>query len=104
MEGIDIDSVRRLTSVPRKDVKRILAGESKQLEVTKSLVNLLHNIIRVGSVPVSTTQRTYFDKHADKVWSLLSKTTSLHQKKKTLESNIDLVLNIAASCPTVDGS
>ena len=73
-------------------------------ELTKSLLNLLYNIIRVGSVKVSATQRSYFDKHANLVLKLLAKSTPLAWKKRQLQRNLPLVLNIAASCPRVVGS
>jgi hypothetical protein len=104
MDGVDVDAIRKIQSSDRHQVKQILKGESRQLEVTKSLLNLVHNIVRVGSVPVSAHQRAFLDKNADLVLRLLNKKTSLKAKKDILESHPSLVLNIAASWHTVDGS
>ena len=83
----------------RHKVKRQLQEESKDLEITKSLLNLLHNIVNMGSVPVSRSQKDFFDSHAGIVNELLSSKKSLQVKKKLLESNISLTINIAGSCP-----
>ena len=104
MEGIDTSLITNLHRVDRKQVGKLLKNESKQLEVTKSLLNLLHNIVRVGSVEVSETQRQFFDKHTNLVLKLLAKSTPLAWKKRQLQRNVPLVLNIAASCPFVAGS
>ncbi len=103
MEGCAVDLVSRLLQVSRPDVRRMLKNESRQLELTKSLLNLLHNIVIVGSVPVSPTQKAFFDAHSNLVLSLTSKSKSLKWKKDQLEKNVALVLNIAASCPIVAG-
>ena len=42
--------------------------------------------------------------HSDLVLDLLSPKKSLKWKKRQLENHIPLVINIAASCPTVAGS
>jgi len=104
MEGCEVAFVRQLSQIPRKEVKKLLQSESGQLEFTKSLLNLLHNIVVVGSVPVSSTQKAFFDSHSNLVLSLLSKSKSLSWKKHQLEKNVALIINIAASCPTVAGS
>ena len=104
MEGCAVGRVADITRVPRRQVKRILDSESDQLEVTKSLVNILYNIVIVGSVPPTETQRAFFDKHSDIVFQLVSRSKALYWKKEALRENISLVINIAASCHTVAGS
>lgn len=104
MEGCAVDTVSRIPRVPRGGVKGIIQSESKQLEVTKSLLNLLENAIVVGSIPVSATQRAFFDANTVLILNLLSKRKSLTWKKAALAKNIALVINIAALCPTVAGS
>ena len=104
MEGCVVGRVAEISRAPRRQVKRILDSESDQLEVTKSLVNILYNIVIVGSVPPSATQRAFFDKHADIVFQLVSRSRALHWKKEALRENISLVINISASCHTVAGS
>ena len=104
MEGCDCGLISRLLQVSRQDVRRLFKAESNQLELTKSLLNLLYNIVIVGSVPVSPTQKAFFDAHSNLVLSLTSKSKSLKWKKAKLEKNVALVLNIAAACPIVAGS
>jgi len=103
MENIDIAAVQQLTRVSRTKLRQLLKSESRQLELSKSLLNLLHNIIRVGSVPVSETQKRFFDKNANLVLKLLDRRQPLAWKKSQLERNAALVLNIASSCPVVAG-
>jgi hypothetical protein len=104
MENFEHELVCQLARVNRAQIKRRLKDESGRLELTKSLLNLLYNIVKVGSVPVSETQKRFFDRNATLVLKLLNKSTSLKWKKQQLQRNAALVLNIAASCPTVAGS
>ena len=103
LEGCLCDAVSRLPHLNRSQVLQVLQGESKDLEITKSLLNLLHNIVRVGSVPVTKAQKDFFDSHAQLVLGLLNATKPLKWKKAALEANLPLVVNIAASCPTAAG-
>ena len=98
MDGCDA-VISSFPSLSKRQIRRILQGESRRFEVTKSLLNLLYNIVTVGSVAVSDGQRAYFDKNTELVWLLLSSSISLARKKASLEENISLVVNIAASCP-----
>lgn len=103
MEGCVVERVAEISKVPRRQIKRIINSESDQLEVTKSLLNILYNIVIVGSIPPTTTQRAFFDNHSDLVFQLVSNSKALHWKKQALLENIPLVINIAASCHTVGG-
>lgn len=103
MDGCDIEIISQLSRTSRYQVSKIINSESIELEITKSLLNLLYNIVHIGSVPVSPTQKAYFDKHSQLVFDLLKKSKSLKWKKAQLENNVSLVINIAASCPTVAG-
>ena len=106
MEGCDTDVIARIAETPRAQVPRILKFESGQLEVTKSLLNLLFNAVIVGSLPVSLTQKVYFDNNANLVHQLVGTSKSLTWKKKELTENSSLAINIASLCPshTVAGS
>lgn len=104
MEGFDIETIALIPRISRQQVSRLVQNEPSSLPVTKSLLNLLYNIVQVGSVPVSQTQKAYLDSHSELVLALLTKTRSLKWKKTQLERNPALVINIAASCPTVAGS
>ncbi len=87
----------------KRKARAVLNGESRELEVTKSLLNVLDNAVLVGSIPVSPVQKEYLDQHSAVVWQLLAKSGSLSAKKALLQANIPLVVAIAASCPTVVG-
>jgi hypothetical protein len=104
MEGLDIDRICRIPQLSKPDIRKLLKAESTELEVTVSLLNLLHNIVRVGSVSVSRTQKDFLDKNSALVLQLLSKNRSISWKKSQLETNIPLVITIAGSCPTIAGS
>ncbi len=103
MDGCDAEIIKQIHRLPRAKVRQLLTKESSDLEVSKSLLNLLFNIVIVGSLPVTVTQKAFFDQHSDLVHELLGR-RSLKWKKAQLEKDIGLVLNIAASCPTVVGS
>ena len=104
MEGCAVGRVVEITTVPRRQVWKILDSESDQLEVTKSLVNILYNLVIVGSITPSPTQRVFFDKHSETVFQLLSLSRPLYWKKQELRENISLVIQIATSCLTAAGS
>lgn len=103
MDGC-LESISVFQKLSKRQVGAILLNESSQFEVTRSLLNLLHNIVLVGSVPASQEQKKIIDKHADLVWLLLSDSKSLKWKRKVFADNIDLVNCISASCPTIAGS
>ena len=74
-------------------------SESRHLELTKSLLNLLHNIVIVESVEASDNQKIVIDYHEPIIWKLLDDTTNLTAKKRLFERNVDLVQALAESCP-----
>jgi hypothetical protein len=104
MDGCATDIISQISQTPRAAVSLILKGETNNFQVTRSLLNLLHNAVIVGSLPVSHTQRQFFDSKADLVRQLLSNSKSLAWKKALLIGHPALVINIAALCPTVAGS
>lgn len=103
MEGCEVGRVSEISRIPRRQVKRIIESESDQLEVTKSLLNILYNIVIVGSILPTVSQRAFFNKHSEIVLELVSRSRPLHWKKQVLQESISLVINIAASCHTVAG-
>lgn len=98
MEGCLCEVLSKFSTYSRIQIRDTLYSESRQLEITKSILNVLHNIVVVKSIEVTRTQKDYFDKKEQLVWELLS-TKSLKSKKTILESNPDLVACIAYSCP-----
>jgi hypothetical protein len=102
MEGVDTEIVKELAKSTRHEITVILGKESAQFEVTKTLLNILHNLVRVGSIPADKRKRKFFDDHSNLVLDLLSTRRSLKYKKKALARNPLVVINIATSWPTVD--
>ena len=94
------DVVSRLPHQNRGEVLQTLQSEPANLPVTKSLLNILENAVRIGSLPVSKVQKDFLDSHAQTVLALLNARKSLKWKKSALEANIPLVVNIASLCPT----
>lgn len=104
MEGCDIKAICQIPRLSKREITKLLKEESGKLEITKSLLNLLYNIVEVESVPVTKIQIDIFKKYWGTVDELLSTGKSYKWKKAKLASNLNLVINIAASCPTVAGS
>lgn len=104
MNGCDVSAISRIAKTPRAQVSSILKSESSQNEVTKSLLNLLYNAVIVGSLPVSVTQKSFFDNNSLLVHNLLDNSKSIKVKKELLQKHPSLVINIASLCPTVAGS
>ena len=102
MEGVDKVALLEIAKAPVSEIKYIIQAEGPNLVVTKSLLNVLHNLILVGSIPVTTRKRAFFDQEAHLVAQLLSSSQSLAWKKRVLEANPSVALNIATSCPFVD--
>lgn len=102
MDGVDREAIREIANSIPSEVKAILKQESSQLEVTKSLLNILHNLVRVGSIPVEAYKRKFFEDHASIILELLSPKKSLRWKKQAFERHPIIVINIATSWPTVD--
>jgi hypothetical protein len=103
MEGVDLKAILAIKKTNKDGWKKIINGETKSLQVTKSLLNILYNIIRVGSVPYTDSQKEFFDNRSTTVYRLLSKSTPLATKKRILTRSPDIIANIVASCPTVAG-
>ena len=76
----------------------IIKAEGRDLEITKSLLNLLYNIVVVQSIEASTDQKKLFEQKEQLIWNLLDSSISLLTKKKLLEKNLDLTASIAKSC------
>lgn len=98
MDGCLVERLSMLAKSSPSQVKQILVGESANLEITKSILNLLHNIVVVGSVPVSTTQREFLDSNTKLVLDLLSRRKTLQSKRQILLKNPNLAIAISASC------
>ena len=80
-------------------VKQVLRGESQRFEVTKSLLNVLHNIVNVRNIILTPQQKLSFAEFSKVVVELIKK-RQIRAKKKILLKHLDLVRLIAQACPT----
>jgi hypothetical protein len=72
-------------------------GELKY-QLTKSLVNLLHNIVNTHSLPPEQSTKSTIEEYESVVWQLLNRRTALSKKQALLQNNPDLVLALAKAC------
>lgn len=92
--------VRKLLCVEAAELRSLLLkSQSGHFELTKSLLNLLHNIVRTEAVRATKTTRQAIERHEVLVWQLLSTTASLSAKTRLLADNLDLVYALSRSCP-----
>lgn len=99
MDGCECQAVRKLPKLPVEKIKLIFKNESSPYVLTKSILNLLYNIIIVGSVSIGIHKRNIFDQNTELIWKLLSSKNSIHTKNKFLEKNPNFVKTIASICP-----
>ena len=104
MEGVEVGAIRNIAQGTEAVALQILKSESRELEITTSLLNIVHNVVEVGSIVVSRHQKEIYERYVDLVLCLLSPNYTLSWKKRALEANLPLVLVIANSCPPVDVS
>jgi hypothetical protein len=73
-------------------------GDGHKYELTKSAINLLHNIVNTDSIPADTNTRQVLDRNESTVWLLLSPTKPLAYKHSLLENKPDVLLALAKTC------
>ena len=98
MDGCLCEVLTKFNTYSKSQIRHTIKSESRELEITKSLLNVLHNIIVVRSLEVTRTQKDFLDTKSEIVWYLLSG-KSVKSKKEVLEDNPELVACIAFSCP-----
>ena len=81
-------------------INQVLEGESERLEVTKSLLNVLHNIVNLRNIPLTPQQKLAFAEFTKPVCELLNR-RQLRAKKRILQANLGLVRLIGQACPTL---
>ena len=97
-----MSTVRMLKRMDLDDVTKTLRNESRRMEVTKSLLNILFNICFTKAVPLTQRQKNAFKVHHKLVVEILTDArdpANLVEKKRLLEQNPELVQLIAATCP-----
>ena len=97
--------VKRLCKLSKAGVRKVLRSEGADLPITRSLLDLLFNIVYVKSLPQSETQAIFFANNKALVERLLKYSTDRPPKwaKLIFETNTPLVYTIVDSCPTVGG-
>ena len=79
-------------------IKLILKEDGQDFALTKSIINLLYNLISVQSIEASQSQRQVIEDKEDLVWQLLDPRIGIKSKKSLLLKNIPLVQVILESC------
>lgn len=98
MEGCLRRELSAFALLPSARVRALLCSESKGLELTRSILNLIHNIVNIQSLEPTKRQKKVFEAHIEVIAQLLHKRLSLRKKKALLEANIELAIAAAASC------
>ena len=92
--------VRKLIGLSAEDLEKLLlTAQSRNFELTKSLVNLLYNICRTQSIKPVKATRQAIERNKVLVDRLLSRRVSLADKTRALAENLDLVYALTRSCP-----
>ena len=91
--------VRKLMCMSPDEIEDLLlTTQTRHFELTKSLLNLLYNIVRRKSIRPTKTTRQAIDRNEVIVWQLLSG-QSLAAKTRLLADHLDLVYALSRSCP-----
>ena len=98
MEFVLVKTLRALAHFDDEAVQEALKRESQRLELTKSLLNLLHNICSTRVIKLSKTSKSQFAAYTGVVRQILS-TESLKTKKRLLLGHPKLVKLVASQCP-----
>lgn len=107
MDGVLIESIRMLRRLDDDQLAQVLYNESRRLEITKSLLNLLFNICLTRAVPLSHRLKVKFRRYDKIALELLTgasrqinRTRNLTGKRRILLRNPDLVRLLAEACPS----
>ena len=77
----------------------LFTAQTRHYELTKSLVNLLWNIVRSKSIRPTKATRRAIERNEAIVWQLLGCSASLATKTRLLVEHPDLVYALSRSCP-----
>lgn len=101
MEGCNVPILAQLANASASIIRSTLKSDDYTFEVTKSLVNVLYNLVIVGSIPADSYTKSFLDRKAQLVLALVSRSKPLWWKHQQLIHNPALVQVIAKSCPNV---
>lgn len=107
MDTLLVETVRMLRRLDDKEVGDVLRNESKRLEITKSLLNLLFNVCLTRAIPLSQRLKVKFRQYDKLALELLSganrrsnQTRDLRGKRRLLLRNLGFVRLLAETCPS----
>lgn len=93
--GVEVSAICKIAHSTPETVKRLLRADSGEFPVTKSIINILHNIRLVGSIPVTKAQKRYLNNQESVVAFLLNDSHSINKLRSKLVANPKLVIFIA---------
>lgn len=96
--GVLIGVVHSLTRLSDKEIVRVLEAETFRREVSKSVANILLNIVQVGSISLSKRQKQEFKALEHLVVTFLNLET-LKSRRLLFIQNPQLVRSVASACP-----
>jgi hypothetical protein len=98
MDGCLTEDLAAISLLSPQRAFYVLQSEGPKFELTRSLLNVLYNLVKVQSLEPSPSQRKALETHEAIVWPLLSPRISLQKKKALFEENISLAIAVAESC------
>ena len=100
MEGCCIPLVNKLAACTPTQAKRLLKPDkSRAYELTRSILNLLHNASKVGSLNSASRHKQFLKKKKRTVVKLIVKKLSYAAKLEILLRNPELAIFAASLCP-----
>ena len=106
MANILQETVKSLGRLTLDQIKQVIRHESKNLEITKSLLTILYNICLDKSIKLGPILKNKFREQELLVLKLLEgvsrsidKTVSISKKRKLLISNPEFVKLLSEACP-----
>jgi len=93
--SVDANSVCKIAHSSPESVRQLLREDSGDFPITKTIVNLLHNIRIVGSIPVTKAQKRYLNNQESVVAFLLNDQHSITKLRSKLVAHPKLVIFIA---------
>ena len=98
MEFVLYKTLERISECSDYEIQQILKEESPRLEITKSLLNVLHNFAVLHNIRLNKRQKAAFHPFTGAVLRLLGN-SSLKKKKSILGRHPHLTRLIAKTCP-----
>lgn len=99
MDGCNSQLLHALKDLSDHQIHALLKTDAPDLVVTKSLVNLLYNLLVVQSVETPVHLHAAFESAVEAISGLLDVGRNLVQANRLLASNVPVVRLIAAACP-----